>query len=75
MKKIFLILLLLIALKPAMAQDSEGVDGSVIDIIKPYQPILADAVKISFAPQIEKNKNEKVAVDYSIPAKSLIQRH
>ena len=60
---------MLIALKPAMAQDSEGVDGSVIDIIKPYQPILADAVKISFAPQIEKNKNEKVAVDYSIPAK------
>ena len=72
MKKIILLLLLLISLKPAMAQDSgDNIKSEEIDIIKPYQPILADAVKILFVPNIVKNTAEKQSVNYDVPAKLL----
>ena len=54
--------------KFASAQEDE-IKSQEIDIIKPYQPILADAVKIPFVPQIEKNKAEKQPVSYDVPAK------
>ncbi len=72
MKKLFFVLLLMIALKPVMAQDSgDNIKSEEIDIIKPYQPILADAVKIPFVPNVVKNTTEKQSVSYDIPAKLL----
>jgi hypothetical protein len=68
MKKIYLIIMMLAIAKFASAQEDE-IKSQEIDIIKPYQPILADAVKISFVPQIEKNKTEKQPVSYDVPAK------
>jgi hypothetical protein len=68
MKKIKLIVLLLMIAKFSMAQDDE-IKSQEIDIIKPYQPILADAIKMPFTAQIEKNKTEKQPVNYDIPTK------
>ena len=72
MKKIFLLLSFFIILKPTMAQDSgDNIKSEEIDIIKPYQPILADAVKIPFVPNVVKNTTEKQSVSYDSPAKLL----
>ncbi len=42
-----------------------------IDIIKPYQPILADAVKINFSPEMPKVKIEVPKLTYSVPTRLL----
>jgi hypothetical protein len=68
MKKIKLIVLLLMIAKFSFAQDDE-IKSQEIDIIKPYQPILADAIKMPFTAQIEKNKTEKQPVNYDVPTK------
>jgi hypothetical protein len=38
-----------------------------IEVLKPYQPILADAVKISFSPTIPTTVAEKPTYEYTIP--------
>jgi hypothetical protein len=53
-----------------LAQTPEGnLRSEEIDIIKPYQPILADAVKISFTPQPPKNDINVEALSYDINPK------
>lgn len=42
-----------------------------IDIIKPYQPILADAVKMNFSPEMPKLKLEAPKLTYNVPTRLL----
>lgn len=42
-----------------------------IDIIKPYQPILADAVKMNFSPEMPKVKMEVPKLSYNVPSRLL----
>jgi hypothetical protein len=42
-----------------------------IDIIKPYQPILADAVKMNFSPEMPKVKIEVPKLTYNVPTRLL----
>lgn len=66
MKKIIKITLLLLLSFATKAQD---VATDEIEVVKPYQPILADAVKISFSPTIPINVIEKPTYTYLIPTK------
>lgn len=42
-----------------------------IDIIKPYQPILADAVKMNFSPEMPKVKLDVPKLSYNVPTRLL----
>ncbi len=60
---------------PAPVEDVPDIDPENIDIVKPYEPVLADAVKVSLSPILptkEELDSQKPAFnDYSVPNRYL----
>jgi len=55
----------------AQQQADSILDLNQVDIFKPYQPILADAVKINFSPELPKTTVEPIKLTYDLPTKLL----
>jgi len=53
------------------AQPTGDENSEQISIIQNYQPILADAVKLNFNPELPGNSFEKPALSYQLPSRSL----
>jgi len=53
------------------AQPTGDENNEQINIIQNYQPILVDAVKLNFNPDLPGNSFEKPNLEYHIPARSL----
>ncbi len=69
--KYILLIALTIATQALNAQDDGQGGNEQINIIQNYKPILADAVKMRFNPQIPEATFEKPDLTYNLPSRSL----
>lgn len=64
---------LTLSAQPGGTNDGGQISPESIDIVKPYEPVLADAVRIEFQPDLpsveDLNKNKKNFNDYYVPTK------
>ncbi|MDX2003381.1 MAG: hypothetical protein SFW35_13170 [Chitinophagales bacterium] len=62
--------LLLIAAQPLLAQvDTSRLDTSVVNVINPFQPIIAESEKLSYPPKEIVTAPEKTELSYYVPVK------
>ncbi|MGB2128195.1 MAG: hypothetical protein ACPHXR_01830 [Flavicella sp.] len=72
MKKIFLSFLIFAPLLQAKAQKAkDSINTEVINVVSSYKPTISDAFKEKDVPKIQKDKNPKKQLNYSINSKPI----
>lgn len=68
MKKIILATTACLVAMPVLAQKG-NIGNEEVEVVKPYQPVLSDAIKITSAPQRDTLNNEPPVLNYAIEEK------